>query len=365
MTVFTQTYPVEVDAGQNPEQLTLTSPWLNFTVARWVVISNLTPYIANLTNVDDTGTNVPALAPNTANRYPWTNARGPIVVSWTNPLPPDTAPPSAPNILVEFSDDPTGADLPGAYPAAINSGVNIGTITGPVTLSGPITGTVDITGPVSIDAIGENSFLGGGAFSPVAGQIIIPNVLIPPSVRTFIMSLSQQGELIYVIGDTTGIAYYGPQSPYIDAFLGTSALIVTPVIAVADSSVTVTINTSEPTIDINMWGDTAQYDESILYNGYIKSVAYTRLTSATGVTLLSGPARLLSASISVDVGGGTAQLLFDGIPFLDAAAQATPAANGTNTTTFPPNTLLPTNSIIEALFTGGATADFSVMYAYP
>lgn len=364
MTVYTQTYEVTVDGSDNPEQLVLKSPWLNFTVSRWVVISNLTPYIAELTNVDDTGTNVPALPPNTANKYPWTGARGPIVINWNNPLPADTPPAATPNITVEFSDDPTGADLPGSYPAALSSSTTIGTIVGPVTIEGPleVDGSVTINEPVDISAVGVGSLLSSGSYVP-SGGVVTFNVAIPANVRTLILSMSVRGAFVRIAGASTGFGYFNG-TPYLVDLYGSGSIIVTPVVTVADSIVTVTITTAAGSVAVDVWGDTAEYGEDIFYNGQAEQT-WSRQTTSSTVTLLTGPARLLTAMVSVDVGAGTGQIILDGILCLEAAAQASPAANQVATLTFPPNTLLSAGATVTAVFSGAATCDMTLTYCYP
>lgn len=152
MTVQTKTFTVAIDASNNPVPLDLAGVAVGFTTTRWVVVNNLTPYVMELTGVGDNNVDEAALAPGTANKYQWTNQIGPLHARWTNPI--TGPPPSSPQVIVEYSDDPTGNELSGSYPTTLASGVTIGTITGPVTISGTVavssvSGTVNVAGSVS------------------------------------------------------------------------------------------------------------------------------------------------------------------------------------------------------------------------
>lgn len=137
MTVKQKTFTVALDANNNPQPLTLIGVAVGFTTTRWVVINNLTPYVMQLEGISDNGVNEAAVPPGTANKYQWTSKSGPLVANWVNPI--TGAPPTTPTVTVEYSDDPTGKELAGTYPAAITGSTNIGNISGSVTISGPTT----------------------------------------------------------------------------------------------------------------------------------------------------------------------------------------------------------------------------------
>jgi hypothetical protein len=133
MTVQTVTYPVLLDPFNIPLPLTLASPWQGSTVARWVVITNITPYVVNLSGTGDDLQNTPALGPGAAQKYRWSNVRGAINATWTNPFPPNVAPATSAYLTAEFTDDPTGDELAGVYPTSPTpsqpvSGVNLSSI---------------------------------------------------------------------------------------------------------------------------------------------------------------------------------------------------------------------------------------------
>lgn len=138
MTVEVKSYSVTLDASDNPEPLTLTPPSASgSSVWRWAVIQNVTPYTALVQYTEDSGVNTVSLGPNTENKYAFSNLHGPMRITWNNPIT-GTVPPGTPAVTVQFSDDPSGNELAGAYPSQISSPINIGTVTGTVTLTGPI-----------------------------------------------------------------------------------------------------------------------------------------------------------------------------------------------------------------------------------
>ena len=114
-----------------------------------------------------------------------------------------------------------------------------------------------------------------------------------------------------------------------------------------------------------MYLDTAQYDESVFYNGPTQAI--TNAVSGVGtLTVLTGPARLLTASLEVTGTGTQGQLFLNGNVFL-RADQSAGANNGTPFSMgFPPDTILPAGqniSVQVAVGTGAAIG--SVTYAYP
>jgi hypothetical protein len=172
MTVQVQQYTVTLDGSNNPEPLTLSPPGGpgGSTAWRWVVIQNLTPYTALLQGTADDPVNIVSLAPGTQDRYAWSNIRQAIkVTSWISPLAGGDAPPGIPKMAVMFSDDPTGDDFAGSFPGTIQSGVNIGTITGEVVLTGP----VEISSVESLVTVGGafDDLGSGSGFTPASGSV--------------------------------------------------------------------------------------------------------------------------------------------------------------------------------------------------
>jgi hypothetical protein len=183
MTVQAKTYTVALDGNNQPQPLTLAGAAVGFVTTRWVVISNLTPYVMELSGTDDQPEGSAALAPGTANKFAWTNQYGALVAHWVNPI--TGAPPSTPQVIVEYSDDPTGGELVGAYPSTIQSGTFIGSITGPVNVTGNVNANITnaniaVTGSVSVTSVGGTVTVGGSVNANVTNTV---NVTVPGTVN--------------------------------------------------------------------------------------------------------------------------------------------------------------------------------------
>lgn len=172
MTVQAKTFSVQLDASNNPKSLDLAGVAVGFTTTRWVVVNNLTPFTMILNGVGDNNQNQAALPPGTANKYPWANQYGDLTASWVNPIP-GQLPPATPQVIVEYSDDPQGADLQGTYPTTLASGITIGTLTGPVS----------VTGSVAVSSVAGTVNISGGPISLAAGTAVqvSNNVTVTPS----------------------------------------------------------------------------------------------------------------------------------------------------------------------------------------
>jgi hypothetical protein len=183
-----------------------------------------------------------------------------------------------------------------------------------------------------------------------------PNVVaLPPITKTVIISATSSGGLsitrALVRGGTTGIIYYS-QRPYLTDG-STYYMIVIPIVAVLEASLVITF-TGALGVSNNQWSiaaDTAQYPESTFYSGEVNTVGI----NAPG-TVLTGPARLLTAEI-FSTAGGAANLLIGGTEVMRA-----PAATTQNTLSFPPNTLLQGAQTVTA---AGNVSQATVVYAYP
>lgn len=203
MTVRSVTYAIALDADFEPVPQKLVSPIPGFTNWRWIVVSNYSPYIAALSNIDDTLVNVPSLQPFQANRYKFTNARGAVTVAWTNPTPTGDAPGGHGYITVEFSDDPSGNELPGSYPSSLPVGTVINT------------GTVEITGPIVISNIEAGTIFSGPEESLIASGVtgadpgtgwVRPPLAVPDGVNTMVLIIGPFSGLLataFAFGDIT------------------------------------------------------------------------------------------------------------------------------------------------------------------
>jgi hypothetical protein len=118
MTVQATPYPVTFISGV-PQPLTLTPPFKSFTISRWILVTNNTPFTAILTGTNDDGVNAVSLAPGVTNKYQFSNVRGGIKVSWSQISTITTATLTQPNLVVDYSDNPDGSDFAGTYPAAV------------------------------------------------------------------------------------------------------------------------------------------------------------------------------------------------------------------------------------------------------
>lgn len=205
---------------------------------------------------------------------------------------------------------------------------------------------------------------------PTAGAITVAPI-VPPNVRTLVISLQHLAPLdpivvtnVSVVGGTTGNQFYnappyltvgpaaGPQS--------TNALIVIPFIGLLDKGVTITITTTQ-TLVVQAFGDTAQYDESVFYNGV--AIAASQIANNNTVTILTGPARLLTANLDLQAAGFAGLINLNGVPILRSDAVA--AAGQSVALSFPPNTILPAGQTVTVQSTAADNAIGSISYAYP
>jgi hypothetical protein len=132
-------------------------------------------------------------------------------------------------------------------------------------------------------------------------------------------------------------------------------LVVCDLVGVADQSVEVIVVVTGASVPIMIWTDTAQYDESIFYNGPVKFFS----TSTPGANLATGPARLISAALTI-TGANAAQLAQGSADLINL--QGAPAGESfTDRITFAPNTILPSGESVEFFGTGFAF----LVYAYP
>lgn len=372
MTVQTKTYTVTLDGSDNPEPLSLIGAAVGFTTTRWVVVSNLTPYIMELEGVGDSTVNQAAVPPGTANKYPWTQKNGPLVAAWVNPIV--GAPPSTPQVIVEYSDDETGNELSGTYPTTVQSGVTIGTLTGSVTLSGPV--TIDsVTGVVTIDPAPPGVIYGPTLTNvPTGGgPVTIGPIAITPSTRTLVLSgsspLAASNLIVGVRGVQSGLLYRSTapaSAPYLVSQGGTAWQCVVPVSGVADTSVNVIVENnagSNMALTLTVAADTSQYDESIFYNGVIQTASAIAVN--TNSIILTGPARLLTAFVEAGTGTtGSAEITLGGQILVRADIINTALTAISVPLTFPENTILRSGAqlILQA---AALTAVAGVTYAYP
>ena len=192
-------------------------------------------------------------------------------------------------------------------------------------------------------------------------------VTVNPTTRTLIVNVAFIAGTVSVptltiVGQTTGIQYYGAPMYVVSGFGSPLFSAVVPILSTLDSAVSVTITPGAFTYTLTVNGDTAQYSESVLYNGQGRSTMAARAVSGTTV-LLNGPARLLTVEVRSTTALVNAFIFWDGVEILHANANATSQIS--STLAFPPNTLLSSGSTIALSTAGVGAATGTVVSAYP
>ena len=186
---------------------------------------------------------------------------------------------------------------------------------------------------------------------------------VPPTTRTLVFTfqgISSSPTLtnFAVLGNNNYFYYNGPI--YLDSAGGRGGgggspnnyFVVVPIIASDNPQFRIT---GTGTWIITVSADPQQYDESVFYNGTVQANSST----TSGATLVSGPARLLTASLSQAAAANQfASLNIGGTPFLQIYGQT-----NNSSLSFPPNTILPAGTAIT-LTHGGSGSGF-VTWAYP
>jgi len=135
------------------------------------------------------------------------------------------------------------------------------------------------------------------------------SVKVPPTTRTLICKWAPAsgGEaiptVIGIAGASTSFTYYN-QPPYLLQITPGDFMVIVPIIGVADTTLAISVGgmTGASLYNLTVWADTAEYDESILYNGPV-----TTVQAGGVVTLVNGPCRLLALSMNGAAGGGDIQ----------------------------------------------------------
>jgi hypothetical protein len=211
-------------------------------------------------------------------------------------------------------------------------------------------------------------------------------VVIPPTTRTLVFRISVlSGTIInlQVVGTTTDILYYN-QPPYLPQGPGPSTVYgvcVMEISGVIDSSVNFAVTTSggaSPTVTV--FADPSPYPESVFYNGPVQTASLAWNGNHGTNTILTGPARLLTASVFTYTTGtspgwsalslgtynaNSSIILATGSPIGNSGSTPGPVAM-----TFPDNTILQAGQIIQLLIDNpGTGTDIvgggAVTYAYP
>lgn len=199
---------------------------------------------------------------------------------------------------------------------------------------------------------------------------------IPDNIRTLLVSIQStlnegvepNQPKLSCSGLTSQWNYYGEgrfQEPYLLQSSPLSCLVVIPVNPGMDPQVLLDIQfgvSSVVDFNIVVVGDTAQYKEDVFYNG-IPQVGADILTGAGNATLLTGPARLLTASLSVQ-GGAIGAIQFAGQNLLLTGSEAggPPAILPMP---LPPNFIIPYGTTVNLSQSGSGSVAGSISYAYP
>ena len=232
----------------------------------------------------------------------------------------------------------------------------------PPMADGQLTGAAQYAQGLAVPLLPATPFTASG------GLVNVP-VPVPPTVRTLIVTTaSAPGALglqsLTAVGLVTQQQLYaGP--PYLPGEVGTAptSIFVIPIITPIDTGVGLFFSFFaggwQGTIEVA--GDTAQYPESVLYNGQAGAAVAARTVAGT-TTILNGPARILTAEVH-SAAAVNAVIVWDGAEILHA--NATAAQQISSTLTFPPNTLLSHGSSISLTTFGAGAATGTIVSAYP
>jgi hypothetical protein len=205
-----------------------------------------------------------------------------------------------------------------------------------------------------------------------SGGTASATVTVPPGVRTLLLFLHMFPLLpvygtvtnVSVLGTTSGIQYYNAP-PYlgvlVNAAQNTNAEIIVP-LPTNEASVTVTLTLSSNVV-LSVFGDTAEYEENIFYNGTITPKSAS-LAAAGNSTLVTGPCRLLTANVIGNAATTLASINVNGVPVLSAAG-ASGGLDSNETLTFPDNTIVPAQQIVNLVQGGAGGSIGSITFAYP
>ena len=226
----------------------------------------------------------------------------------------------------------------------------------------------------------DGQLTGAAQYAQGLGSTLFPTALVasgaantvalPPTTRTVVVSATLLSGVftlapqIIVQGATSGIQYH-INNAYLTSSLPGSQLwvAVVPITSTIDTSVTITVTGGVgANFGLSVYGDTAQYPESVLYNGRAGAFTYTRAVAGT-TTILNGPARLLTVEVRSATNSVNAFILWDGAEILHANANATSQIS--STLAFPPNTLLSAGSTLALNTFGAGVAAGTVVSAYP
>lgn len=206
---------------------------------------------------------------------------------------------------------------------------------------------------------------------------------VPPGTRTLILYGTQLGvgvtapsNILCQLNTPNGFNQFYNQPPYL--FLGQAAAIdtfmcvipIVPMLATGPQTnpgdnalFTLTGPGVANEFDLWVFADTALYDESVFYNGPLQAASAGTGVVGVGTNFLTGPARVLSVSLSNN-STGLAQINYNGL-----SAQAlvqSGSQGGIASADFGTGLILNRGVVLQLVFTGGAGQIYgSAVYAYP
>jgi len=227
-------------------------------------------------------------------------------------------------------------------------------------------------GPLTAAAIAAANPVPTAVFGPASvtasggGTLVIPSVPITPSTRTLIVratggGMSKNAEVL-VVGNQSGYTYYDNPS-YLSTAAPSGPFVIIPITAPLDTTVSVTIATTGPSGTVAVYSDTIQYDESVFYNGTAVATSLDMAAAGGPTTFLTGPARLLTASLQA-FGGAAGVIQLGGQKLLQLNSDAS-GQSSNETLTFPDDTILPANDTIALLQGGSGNTTAMISFAYP
>jgi hypothetical protein len=164
-------------------------------------------------------------------------------------------------------------------------------------------------------------------------------------------------------GAPAGVPVFYNEIPYLFQHDPLASVVVVPIapfflsnLATTAAEIIVT-GTSVGGYSVQVFGDTAQYPESIFYNG-VPTTATQVLAAGGSVTVLNGPARLLALDVTAS-GGASVSLQVAGNGLLNAPS------GGYSPLTLPPNTLLAKGQSVVLIQSGAGATLGAALYAYP
>ena len=188
-------------------------------------------------------------------------------------------------------------------------------------------------------------------------------ITVPAGTRTLIIQDLIGGALsatpiLDVKGSQSLLTYY--DAPFYLGAVGDSYTAIVPVNPAVDSSYIVQVYGGTETHTVTISGDTTQYDESVFYNDTINVTS----TAAVGTTtLVTGPARLLTAQVEAAAAGVNSARLRIGTQIILTADSTAASSATTEAISFPPNVIVPAGATADAVIVGSGIV--SATWAYP